>query len=399
LIEESGNLSLRKDLYNSIGKVIWYAFFEIPKEIVMKKFFLISTFFLVVASGCQNPVSKMPKTPPIEEVSRMTIELLEDVFEATPGESFKDIQKRFLGGTHKEELQFFIDELFDEIFGGDFEDLFNEFLVGVPEDFFDGVLNDVPDETVEEILNSIYEKIPADDPDGIVENAETGLIAGFNLNDNLLLDNEGVSEVGEITFEENGLNGPSFKSNIDENNIGSFILVEDEVLPEITQSGSLETWIKPTENNYWTGIIHKGQEADFSDESWSLQFRNDLKLLFFVYRENVDENGNKPYFFVYSVTPLTANEWCHVSITWELLEDGSMVFKLYLNGELDTETTDDRAVGPIYNSDGGMIIGAQIESSWGSYGNFAFDGLIDEVYIYDVVRTEDEIRADYELYE
>ena len=126
-----------------------------------------------------------------------------------------------------------------------------------------------------------------------------------------------------------GLSGNAFRGDSD----GEFIRVVDGSLPELTVSGSIEAWVYPEGTNVYTGIVHKGDNRDYSDEAWSLQFYYDLKPYFFVYCE--DEAGTLTAVDVMSPVPLLLNTWSHLAATWTydaVTED--IVLRLYVNGNL-----------------------------------------------------------------
>jgi hypothetical protein len=238
-------------------------------------------------------------------------------------------------------------------------------------------------------------------PDGIEENEEIGLVAGMNLNDDLLLSNDGVTGVRQFSFIEGGISDKAFQNTIDENNIGGFIEIEEGVLPNLSERGSISVWVKSYSENSNAGIVHKGKLADYSDESLSIQLYGG-KILFYARREN---DGLYAGPWVQTDISLNDNEWYFLVATWELDETGSMMFKLYvlhddenIKYEVVYKEYDEENDGKIFMSDGPILIGSMIESDYRGQGNYAFDGLIDEVCIYDVVRTEEEIKADYYLY-
>ena len=234
---------------------------------------------------------------------------------------------------------------------------------------------------------------------GVTTNEETMLISGLDLNSDEIFLNEGYFENGDVLFED-GLSGNAFKSNVDANSLGSFITIDDGTIPEMLEEGSVEVWIKPEASNEYVGILHKGQELNFSDEAWSLQFHNNLKIGFYYKRENGPHG-------VYDATAieldyeLIPDEWYHLAVTWKLNGDGSILTILYVNGIEKARLLDTADLGPIYDTDGAIVIGSQIDGAWDqapAYGNFSFNGLIDEIFLYEIVRTPEEILNDYHVY-
>ena len=239
---------------------------------------------------------------------------------------------------------------------------------------------------------------------GINTNSETGLIAGFPLDGDILLENTGVSvsedDTDTPTIEwTQGLSGFALKS--DEN--GDYIRIADGVLPEITISGTVEVWVKPEQDtvNYYSGILHKGDNPEvtpewyFVDEAWTMMFHSDSKPFFFVVCE--DENGSFTPISLKAAHAITKNEWSHLAATWSYNETSKdTVIKLYVNGvEVLSKTRN--GIGPVRDSDGDLIIGSQLPVPYGTT-YYTFKGLIDEVSLYNVERTPEEIQTDYQVF-
>lgn len=83
---------------------------------------------------------------------------------------------------------------------------------------------------------------------------------------------------------------------------------------------------------------------------------------------------------------LTVNNWQHVALTY----DGSS-WKIYYNGQLDTEIADSGTIAPPYSDDGNLYLG-DIGPNRGQ--NFFYKGLIDDVKIYNRALSASEIAAD-----
>gem|GEM_PF-2559664 len=243
---------------------------------------------------------------------------------------------------------------------------------------------------------------------GIITDTSEKLVAGIPLNGDIILKHSGVS-VSENT-EGNasidwveGLSGSALKTDED----GDFIRIADGTLPELTVTGSVEVWVKPEADtvNYYTGVVHKGDNPELNkdiwayvDEAWSLQFNDDCKAAISIICETEDEDGNQILTTVglMADTAIEKGKWSHLAATWFYDETtGETTVKLYVNG-VEAVSRTEKGVGPVRDTDGDLIIGSQLPEQYNEkYGHFTFKGLIDEVGLYNRVRTAAEIRADY----
>lgn len=244
--------------------------------------------------------------------------------------------------------------------------------------------------------NAAPEEIPEEEEStGINSNPSTGLVAGIPLDGNDILTNSDVTISEGVTWET-GLSGNAMRGDED----GDYLRIANEVIPESTTSGTVEVWIYQDcpegEDNKWAGILHKGELTDFSDESWSLQYQGSEKIMF---NYHYDLDGAHKYKSVVATQTLSSEAWHHVAVTWEYDEaTGETTLILYLDG-IENNRASFSGLGPMITSDGDLIVGSQLPEQYnGSYGHLTFMGLIDEIYIYDVVRTAEEISADYNVY-
>ncbi|MEG3640272.1 LamG-like jellyroll fold domain-containing protein [Magnetococcus sp. PR-3] len=83
-----------------------------------------------------------------------------------------------------------------------------------------------------------------------------------------------------------------------------------------------------------------------------------------------------------------ANVWTHVAITFDDTQDA---LKLYINGDLETETT---YTGSILDNSTDILLGAQLADS--STATTFYDGQLDDVRLWGVARSEDQIDDAYE---
>ncbi|NTW32574.1 MAG: T9SS type A sorting domain-containing protein [Bacteroidetes bacterium] len=133
---------------------------------------------------------------------------------------------------------------------------------------------------------------------------------------------------------------------------------------------TLEAWVKLTALNYINPIIYKGN-GYYNDMPYSLCIDNTGKLMFYWY-----ENYEQKSFLSNNTIPTGA--WTHIAITMD-----NTIFKLYINGVLDTSYTSPNFAHP--NNINDLLIGSYdtLETS--------FSGSIDEIRIWNSARTQNEI--------
>lgn len=147
------------------------------------------------------------------------------------------------------------------------------------------------------------------------------------------------------------------------------------------QTFSWELWMKPETIYSYMGLLLSGGAVDWSDESISLQFWTGGKIRF-----NILNPAGGAYSYVESNTIFSANNWYYVAATF----DGS-VMRLYVNGVEDNFRASTR-LPALTNAK--LIIGAQVNgtNTWNpSYGAFGFDGLLDEVAVYNRTLGSNEV--------
>jgi hypothetical protein len=149
----------------------------------------------------------------------------------------------------------------------------------------------------------------------------------------------------------------------------------------IIDAVTIEAWVKFDELSTSRGQIIV--------DKWQVGSRS------FNLFKDIDSHQNKIAFClwadgdVYIVNHLLSNtsvqvgEWTHVAVTY----DGSMA-KIYINGTLENSVT---ASGQIHQGGSNIEIGGDIDETG---LNLYFDGIIDDVHIYNRALTQEEILAD-----
>lgn len=133
-------------------------------------------------------------------------------------------------------------------------------------------------------------------------------------------------------------------------------------------------------------ISNGAQEADGStvDINYVLCIDNATSTLCADFEEGASGSSPGLNHPVYGVTPITTGQWYHAAVTY----DGT-TWRLYLNGNLETTLT----VGQPVRADNisPTALATMLNSTNGTNG--FFDGVLDEVRIWNYVRTNDQIRS------
>ncbi len=154
----------------------------------------------------------------------------------------------------------------------------------------------------------------------------------------------------------------------------SYVSIPDSPALDIFVSSiTIETWIKVNQlgaNSDWAGIVTKG------NSSWRLQGTAEANTITFS-ASGVSPNGD-----LYGSQNVNDGQWHHVAAVY----DGTNMF-LYVDGTLDVSQP---ATGSISQNSYPICIGENAEA-WGHLWN----GLIDEVSVYDRALTAAEIQSIY----
>jgi hypothetical protein len=155
------------------------------------------------------------------------------------------------------------------------------------------------------------------------------------------------------------------------NGANAQVVINDSASLHLTTGVTLEAWVSSSvAPTGWQDVIYKAIDN--------------------YYLEAASSNGNKPGTGVlltssaeplaYGTARLAANTWTHLAMTY----DGTTL-KMYVNGTLINSTAQS---GTITTSTGALQIGG--DTTYGQY----FNGLIDEVRVYNIALTQTQIQTD-----
>jgi len=170
-------------------------------------------------------------------------------------------------------------------------------------------------------------------------------------------------------------------------NRGDFVRVPDSDTLTLASGGSIEVVLMAYSHKPYAGIVHKGVQKDFSDESYNLQFHGvdgtDGTVRFTVF------NDAGAYTYVESQTKLAIDTWYYVAVTWD-----ASAINLYINGVL--ESTVANTIGKVRDSAGDLIIGAQLPVDYSTaWANLYFHGILDMVQVSGKALSSSEISDIY----
>ena len=159
--------------------------------------------------------------------------------------------------------------------------------------------------------------------------------------------------------------------------VDDYIVVEDaDMLSFPSQEFSIAFWLDPysLDHSFW---LYKG--SDRSNREYAFGLRPDKLASVHISNEgSADVQYGTP-----SNTTIKLSEWVHIVGTW----DGSFL-SIYINGHLENQLIYSAIVG---NYDSDLFIG----TFGGAITEYAFQGVIDDIYIYNRVINLCEIEALY----
>ena len=167
----------------------------------------------------------------------------------------------------------------------------------------------------------------------------------------------------------------------------SFVEIgNSNILNNMTEQATISLWIKPTDfPNRYAPLIFKGDErtSNFTHRSYILYLRENGKI-----QIASSPNGRGQRSFYTPSDTIQLNKWYHIAGVIDAKRD---VMRLYING-VEVGRTDFKGQESFYKSRKPLRIGWTHEEERPTQSPFV--GLIDEVRIWNVARTEAEIRSD-----
>lgn len=221
---------------------------------------------------------------------------------------------------------------------------------------------------------------PADN--GVSVDPADQLVAGFDFNQNITASSPASLNGTPLPQWVAGLSGDALQFS----GVGQYVFLPDSDSLDLSTAGTVEAWIYPVHNNDAAGFVHKGVKEDFTDEAYTLQYNYAGQPMFVI----TDTSGTAAY--LYDTTTVAENQWHQIVGTWDAAA-ATPTMSLYVDGVMKKTKT--LAAGfSVRNTDGGLLIGQQVPGLDPST-DFPFDGIIDNVNIYDRALTASEIADRY----
>ncbi len=163
-------------------------------------------------------------------------------------------------------------------------------------------------------------------------------------------------------------------------------IFDSETLNNITKQVTVSAWLKPTDfPKRYTNILFKGNKRlpGIRHRQFTFWLRDDGAVQF-----DTSPNGQDAQYLMSRPGALEINEWSHVAGTIDAEKD---VMKLYING-IEIAMDDFDGEEHILKTILPLRIGCSHEEEMAFHA--AFVGNIDEVRVWNIARTEADIRAD-----
>ena len=160
-------------------------------------------------------------------------------------------------------------------------------------------------------------------------------------------------------------------------NEGVKVTAESLNMPDSTLT--LECWVKPHSYTIWHSMVSFIQDNGSFEKGWDLE-TNDGGLFSFALSTTGEEEG---LIYLSTRNSFDEDKWYHVAGVFDGTEQ-----RIYVNGILENARPTD---GPAIDyADAWFALGMYKDDN----ENFTLDGDLDEVRVWSIARSEDEIRAD-----
>ncbi len=215
----------------------------------------------------------------------------------------------------------------------------------------------------------------------LVNASDEGLVAYYSFDEgkgNVLQDSSGNGNDGTI-YGAKWVDGKYGKA-LEFDGINDYVDCEHVSSLNFDNNANftVEVWLKRMGANLYQGVVTKNNYPGCTGANvygWTVGWRGDYNKFFILV-------GNGGYTYIYSDNTYTDSNWHHV-----VLRRGSGITRMFVDGVLQSEST--------YNSLAKNTLSLDIGSCYSTCPAIqTFNGIIDEVRIYNRALTESEIKAD-----
>ena len=161
-----------------------------------------------------------------------------------------------------------------------------------------------------------------------------------------------------------------------------YVEVNDHEALDFSTAMSISLWVKPhTLDERPRGLVSKRIGA-FNQLAYSIFFYNENRLY-------IDVDGYQGNERFSSACVFEADRWYYITLTYDATRAEAERVQLFVNGKLDTAAYESST--SIADSGASLTLGA-LNSNYGTY----YDGLMDEVRLYERALSSDEIKKVYD---
>lgn len=154
-----------------------------------------------------------------------------------------------------------------------------------------------------------------------------------------------------------------------------------------TTAGTVEASVYINVHTNWGGIVHKGQQLDFRDEAWSLQFVSNRGDVAFVIAQ---QSPSYNYIMAQATVRLNTGRWHYLAGTWD-----AGAVKIYLNGALSKSITNTLAATAPASTGAPIVVGSQLLQGKTLSDWYGYNGKINAVKVPPSAKSAVEILAAY----
>jgi hypothetical protein len=216
----------------------------------------------------------------------------------------------------------------------------------------------------------------------------SGLVAAYNFDEvsgATVLDASGLGNHGTLNGAAIRTDG-KFGRALFFDGYSNWVTLPDARALDLTTAMTLEAWVHPNQLNDRQPILAKQGTTKGSPHRGYMLSAGDPSGQGRVEVEIFKDDNNKSSLL--SSAALNTSDWQHVAFVYQYVGDGSSTMTLYINGVARGSST--AAVGPVQKNAQPLELGRYYWSS--GYARY-FNGLIDNVRIYNRALTASEIRT------